>query len=66
MTYEPINEGNKQQWIEFLKNVKADLEGKPETKTNNIFSTNEGDTATAKDIAGAFLATLLNEKVEIK
>lgn len=66
MTYDPINEENKQQWVDWLNSVKNSLEGKPENKTeNSVFETPDGDVATGKDVVGNLLALLTNEQITI-
>lgn len=65
MTYEPITQEKKQQWIDWLNSQKQVLNGKPETKDNSIFATPEGDVATGKDLVGNFLALLTNQTVQI-
>lgn len=66
MNYIPISEEKKTEYISWLFSMKDVLEGKEETKYNDIFSTDEGDIATAKDLVGNLLALLTNTKIEIK
>jgi len=65
MTYQPLTTTEKQEWIKWLNEVKSQLESVPETRENQIFSTEEGDVATAKDLVDTFLATLTNQTISI-
>lgn len=65
MTYYPITETEKAQWIDWLQNQVNILSQKRETAENYIFETPEGDVATAKDIVGNLLALLTNKTVII-
>lgn len=65
MTYKPIDDSNKQQWIDWLNSQVQVLNGQPETKENQIFSTPEGDVATAKDLVGNMLALITGSDVTI-
>lgn len=65
MTYNPITEIDKQQWIDWLEPLTLTLANVHESKDNKIFKTPDGDIASAKDLVGNFLATLKNEPVTI-
>lgn len=66
MTYEPINEQDKQKWIDWLQSQVSVLSGKPEDKgANPVFETPDGDIATGKDLVGNLLALLTNKTVTI-
>ena len=66
MTYEPLNEEQKQQWIDWLQSMKERLEKMPTNANQHaIFDTPDGDVATAQDIVCNFLATLTNKTVSI-
>lgn len=60
--------GNKQAYIDWVKNLAADLEGKAEEpKKQDIFpNSQDGDIATIKDLVGNFLAVLIDDSVTIK
>ena len=66
MTYEPVTDDKKEEWIEFLSRAAGVLDEKLESADNIIFKTTEGDVATAKDLVGNFLATLTGKPVTIK
>ena len=66
MTYEPIQEKDKQQWIMWLNSQVEVLNGKNENKEDNqIFETGDGDIATGKDLVGNLLALLTNKPITI-
>lgn len=65
MIYQPLTTTEKQEWVNWLNEVKSQLESIPKSRDNQIFSTEEGDVATAKDIVGTFLATLTNQTIQI-
>lgn len=65
MTYEPISEEKKQQWVDWLNSQVSVLNGKTEDKNNRIFETPDGDVATGKDLVGNLLALLTNKPVTI-
>lgn len=66
MTYEPINESNKEGWIGWLTEVAKDLDNKQQNPpTREILNTEEGDLANMKDMVGTLLATLTGNPVEI-
>lgn len=66
MTYQPITEQNKADWIKWLENQKEILSGKAEVKSDSaIFETPDGDIATGKDLVGNLLALLTNQPVTI-
>jgi hypothetical protein len=66
MTYEPITDDKKQEWIDWLDNQASVLKGKPELKSQNqVFETPEGDVATGKDLVGNLLATLTGNPITI-
>lgn len=66
MTYRPINDQSKQQWIDWLNNSVKTLDGKAENKSDNaILQTPDGDVANMKDLVGNLLATLTNQTVTI-
>lgn len=65
MTYEPLTEREKQQWVSWLNEAIPQLESLQETNDNFIFSTEEGDVATAKDLVGTLLAVLTNQTITI-
>jgi len=66
MTYEPIQEKDKEQWIMWLNSQVETLNGKEENKDDNqIFETGDGDIATGKDLVGYLLANLTNQSVTI-
>lgn len=65
MIYQPLTEDEKQMWTHWLNEVIPQLESLDETNDNQIFTTKEGDVATAKDIVGTFLATLTNQTISI-
>ena len=66
MNYQPLT--NKEEFISWLENMAADLDGKAEDpNVKDIYPGSEnGDVATSKDLVGNFLAYLKNEPVEIK
>jgi hypothetical protein len=66
MVYTPIT-GNRetQEWVDFLTGLAETLAGRYEGFSNNIFKTDDGDIATAKDLVGNLLATITGESVEI-
>jgi hypothetical protein len=66
MTYEPVTDDKKEQWIEFLSRAAGVLDEKFESDEDKIFKTVEGDVATCKDLVGNFLATLTGKPVTIK
>jgi hypothetical protein len=66
MTYEPIQEEQKEQWIMWLNSQVEVLSGKPENKEEcSIFETPDGDVATGKDLVGNLLALLTNKPITI-
>lgn len=66
MVYQPINESNKAQWIQWLEIQAAQLQNVVEDRNENaLFGTEEGDVANAKDLVGNLLATLTNQPVII-
>lgn len=68
MEYQPIKtEEKKQEWIEFLKNLKGDINGREEDKNVKTLAPRYeyGDVALVKDLAGNLLATLTDETVTI-
>lgn len=64
MTYSPVTEKEKQEWIKFLENASAALENK-NFESNRLFEADNPDTDIAKDIVGKFLATLKGSEVSI-
>lgn len=68
MNYQPITDAKqKQEFIEWLRKMQADLNGAPEDQSvKNVFPASDtGDIGTAKDLVGNFLATLSGERVTI-
>ncbi len=66
MIYEPINEENKQQWIDWLTSQQGVLDNKPnDSNRNEINETPDGDIQIAKDLVGNLLALLTNKSVTI-
>ena len=66
MTYEPITEKTKQEWIEWLNSQVNVLNGKAvDNSDNRIFETGDGDIATGKDLVGNLLALLTNKPITI-
>ncbi len=66
MVHEPItDEETARQWIAFLEEKAAILDGKYESMANTILQTDEGDVKSVKGIVGLLLATLTNQPVEI-
>lgn len=66
MTYEPITEEKKEEFIAWLEEHAAHLNGKKQCPVQReIFQTEEGDIATSKDLVGNLLATLSNKPVTI-
>lgn len=65
ITYNPITNKDKQQWIDYLQKKKEHLDGKEETKDSSLFNDEVGDVATAKDLVGNLLALLTCEPVII-
>ena len=66
MTYEPITEENKGEWIAWLEEHATNLNGKKqEPITRDLLNTEEGDLGTIKDLVGNLLATLKNQPVTI-
>jgi len=66
MTYEPITEAKKAEWIKWLENQKEILANKQEIPgQNTVFETPDGDVATGKDLVGNLLALLTNKTVTI-
>jgi hypothetical protein len=66
MTYEPISDDKKQEWIDWLDNQATVLNGKSQLKSQNqVFETPDGDVATGKDLVGNLLAILTGNPVTI-
>lgn len=66
MTYEPITNENKEEWIKWLASQVDVLTGQSSNPNENqIFRTPEGDVQTGKDLVGNLLALLTNEPVTI-
>lgn len=66
MTYEPITEEKREQWINWLEEKADDLNGtKQEIPSRDIFDTEEGDLETCKDLVGNLLATLKQQPITI-
>ena len=65
ITYNPITNKDKQQWIDYLQKKKEHLNGKEETKDSSLFNDEIGDVATAKDLVGNLLAILTDKLVII-
>lgn len=68
MQYSPINDSNRQQYVDWLNNLATDLNGQEEDPNRkDIFpGSDNGDIATVKDVVGGFLATLTNQNVTIQ
>lgn len=66
MEYNPLDQKQKEEWINWLEHQCSLLQQKEENPTKNgLFETPDGDVATAKDIVGTLLATLKNESITI-
>jgi len=66
MTYEPLTSDKKAEWKSYLEQIIKILDDQPEFKTeNSILNSEDGDTATIKDIVGTFYATIINNPVTI-
>lgn len=67
MIYNPVT-GNQetQEWVDFLTGLAETLAGRVEfSMADDIFETDDGDIATAKDLVGTLLATITGQSVEI-
>ena len=66
MEYNPLDQKQKEKWINWLEHQCSLLQEKEENPNENgLFETPDGDVATAKDIVGTLLATLKNESITI-
>lgn len=65
MTYQPITEKDKQQWITWLNSQVQVLNGKEDRFSDAIFETGGGDVTTGKDLVGNLLALLTGKPVTI-
>lgn len=66
MTYEPITEEKKPDWINWLRSQVDVLNNRPnDTAENKFFETPDGDVQIAKDLVGNLLALLTNKPVTI-
>lgn len=67
MKYTPIEEADKEKWIDWLTSQQNVLNSKREDPDyNKIFETPDGDVAVGKDLVGNLLALLTNQTIEIK
>lgn len=66
MEYNPLNQQQKEEWINWLEDQCSLLKQQEENPNENgLFKTPDGDVATAKDLVGTLLATLKNESITI-